>query len=56
MTARVTKAEIERAIAAFTACGLAVGSVQIAPDGTIKIEAPVANNPESPQRSKPQAW
>lgn len=54
---RSTEAAIKRALAAWTATGMAVGSLQIAPDGTIRIEAPVANGTESPQpASVYDAW
>lgn len=57
MTApRTTKAAMERALNAVQARGLTVASIEIKPDGTIRIETPVANATESQQPLRPQAW
>lgn len=37
--ARPTAAAIKRAINAWTDCGLTVGAIEVAPDGTIRIVA-----------------
>jgi len=50
-----SEAAIKRAINAWLACGLAVGSVSVSQDGSIRIEAPVANIPKAPEK-KPQDW
>jgi len=54
--ARVTKAEISRAIEAVQACGLPVGGVEIAPDGTIRVIGSVDKTPEPVQRDQPKGW
>lgn len=52
-----SEAAIKRTINAWLACGLAVGSVSVSQDGTIKIEAATAVNiPTPPEKKKPQAW
>lgn len=53
---RATEAQIKRALSAWKGCGLDVGGMEILPDGTIKITAPVATNPESAQRATPKKW
>ena len=45
--ARTTKAAMERALDAVQARGLTVASIEIKPDGTIRIETPVVIAPES---------
>lgn len=47
--ARATKAEITRAITAWKACGLVVGGLDVLPDGTIRIIAPVDKPRKTPQ-------
>ena len=54
--AKATEAAMKRAINAWKACGLAVGRMEITRDGTIRIETPVANAPESHQPKGPRAW
>lgn len=49
MTTRTTKAAIERAITAVIARGLVVGCIEIKPDGTIRIETPVAGIAQTAQ-------
>lgn len=50
MTApRTTKAAMERALDAVQARGLTVASIEIKPDGTIRIETPVAGISETAQ-------
>ena len=53
---RATEAQITRALKAWRGLGLDVGGMEILPDGTIKITAPVATNPESAQRPTPKKW
>lgn len=55
-SARTTKAAITRALDAWRGCGLDVGGMEILPDGTIKITAPVATTAESAQAAKPKLW
>jgi len=54
--ARFTKAEITRAVEATKACGLVVTGVEIAPDGTIRINCPVEKLKESEQSRGPKQW
>lgn len=54
--AKATEAAIRRAIAAWKAAGLPVGSVEIGPDGTIKIMSPVDRQDEQTQRIGPKKW
>ena len=55
-TPRATEAAIRRAISAWKAAGLAVGAVEVAPDGTIRITTPVDQTEEQTQRSTPKKW
>ena len=54
--AKVTKAEISRAVEAVKACGLSVESVEIAPDGTIRVLGPMDKAPEPVQSDQPREW
>ena len=54
---RATKAEMQRALEAWIAKGLPVGGMEVLPDGTIRVTAPVDREGESPQdRRKPEPW
>jgi len=54
--ARVTKAEISRTIEAVKSCGLPVGGVEVAPDGTIRVMGLMDKTPEPVQPDQPKEW
>jgi hypothetical protein len=54
--ARATEAAIRRAITAWRNAGLAVGAVEVAPDGTIRITTPVDQSAEPAHRAEPKKW
>jgi len=53
---RFTKAEITRAVEAAKACDLVVSSVEIGPDGTIKIHCPVDVPEKKSKGQEPKQW
>lgn len=54
---RLTKAQIERALAAWKAEVGAVGALHVMPDGSIRVEAPVDRPADRTQDSrKPDPW
>lgn len=56
MTAgRFTRADIERAVAGAKKAGLTLAGVEIAPDGTIRLLAPI-EKPEQGDTRKPLEW
>ena len=57
MTARATEAAIKRALSAWRAVThTQPGAVEIAPDGTIRITAPVDRPMAEAQPAKPKKW
>lgn len=54
---RATKAEMARALEAWKGQGLPIGGMEILPDGTIRIIAPMDARKESPHdEGKPEPW
>ncbi len=54
---RLTKAQIERALAAWKEQVGAVGAMQVMPDGSIRVEAPVDRTPEPKHDPRePEPW
>ena len=55
-----TKAAIQRAIEASQAAGIVVGAVSVSKDGTVRIEADVNKNVDTPRNNvqplKPKKW
>jgi hypothetical protein len=60
--ARATEARIARALRACQAAQVAIGTIEVLPDGTVRIipppsaTVPVDSAPESPQPRQPRKW
>jgi hypothetical protein len=54
--ARPTAALIERALKAWTDSGLTVGSIEVAPDGTIRISAAAPKDAVASPQTGETAW
>jgi len=53
--ARVTQAEVARAIRGAVQAGFEIGAVEVRPDGAIRI-LPKPDEPAQPAERKPEQW
>lgn len=53
---RLTKAKIERVLQAWVSLGLAVGGVEVSPDGTVRVLPPLAEAKKPVHPKGPRSW